>query len=97
MTRPTPAPSTIIDGPPTGPEPGGPGAVPPPARTAERAVRATAMLAGVALIGMGAYSVLTWTLLRARIIKWAAGPLNAKGSDVAIEEMVLSYERLEVE
>ena len=41
--------------------------------------------------------VLTWTLLRARIVKWAAGPLNAKGSDVAIEEMVLAYERLEVE
>ena len=41
--------------------------------------------------------VLTWTLLRARIVKWAAGPLNAKGSDVAIEEIVLSYERLEVE
>jgi phage tail-like protein len=41
--------------------------------------------------------VLTWTLLRARIIKWVAGPLNAKGSDVAIEEMVLAYERLEVE
>jgi phage tail-like protein len=41
--------------------------------------------------------VLTWTLLRARIVKWSAGPLNAKGSDVAIEEMVLAYERLEVE
>jgi phage tail-like protein len=41
--------------------------------------------------------VMTWTLLRARIVKWAAGPLNAKGSDVAIEEIVLAYERLEVE
>ena len=41
--------------------------------------------------------VLTWTLLRARIVKWAAGPLNAKGSDVAIEEIVLSCERLEIE
>jgi phage tail-like protein len=41
--------------------------------------------------------VMTWTLLHARVVKWAAGPLNAKGSDVAIEEIVLSYERLEVE
>jgi phage tail-like protein len=41
--------------------------------------------------------VMTWTLLRARIVKWAAGPLNAKGSDVAMEEIVLAYERLEVE
>jgi phage tail-like protein len=41
--------------------------------------------------------VLTWTLLRARIVKWSAGPLNAKGSDVAIEEIVLAYERLELE
>ena len=41
--------------------------------------------------------VMTWTLLNARIVKWAAGPLNAKGSDVAIEEIVLAYERLEVE
>jgi phage tail-like protein len=41
--------------------------------------------------------VMTWTLLRARIVKWAAGPLNAKGSDVAIEEIVLSCERLEIE
>ena len=41
--------------------------------------------------------VITWTLLNARIVKWAAGPLNAKGSDVAIEEIVLAYERLEVE
>ncbi len=41
--------------------------------------------------------VQTWKLLRARIIKHSSGPLNAKGSDVAIEEMVLSYERLEIE
>ena len=40
---------------------------------------------------------LTWKLRRARIVKWSAGPLNAKGSDVAIEEMTLAYERLEVE
>jgi phage tail-like protein len=42
-------------------------------------------------------SVQTWKLLRARIIKHTSGPLNAKGTDVAIEEMVLAYERLEME
>lgn len=41
--------------------------------------------------------VQTWKLLRARMIKYAGGPLNAKGTDVAIEEVVLSYERLEME
>jgi phage tail-like protein len=40
---------------------------------------------------------MTWTLLRARIIKYTCGPFNAKGTDVAMEEMVLAYERLEVE
>ena len=41
--------------------------------------------------------VMTWILLRARIVKWAAGPLNAKGNDIALEELTLAYERLEVE
>ncbi len=41
--------------------------------------------------------VLTWRLLRARIVKHTSGPLNAKSSDVALEEMVLAYERLEME
>ena len=41
--------------------------------------------------------VATWKLLRARIIKHTSGPLNAKGTDVAMEEMVLAYERLEME
>lgn len=41
--------------------------------------------------------VMTWKLLRARIIKHTSGPLNAKGTDVAIEEMTLAYERLELE
>ena len=41
--------------------------------------------------------VMTWTLLRARIIKYTCGPMNAKGTDVAMEEMVLAYERLEME
>ena len=41
--------------------------------------------------------VVTWKLLRARIIKSTMGPFNAKGTDVAMEEMVLAYERLEME
>jgi phage tail-like protein len=41
--------------------------------------------------------VMTWKLLRARIIKHTSGPLNAKGTDVAIEELTLAYERLELE
>lgn len=41
--------------------------------------------------------VQTWKLLRARIVKHVSGPFNAKGTDVAIEEMVLAYERLEME
>jgi phage tail-like protein len=41
--------------------------------------------------------VQTWKLRRARIIKYASGPFNAKGSDVAMEELVLAYERLELE
>ena len=41
--------------------------------------------------------VQTWKLLRARIVKHTSGPFNAKGSDVAMEEIVLAYERLEME
>lgn len=41
--------------------------------------------------------VATWKLMRARMIKHQSGPLNAKGTDVAMEEMVLAYERLEME
>ena len=33
----------------------------------------------------------------ARIIKYTVGPFNAKGTDVAMEEMVLAYERLVVD
>ena len=40
--------------------------------------------------------VMTWKLLRARPIKHISGPLNAKGTDVAMEELVLAYERLEL-
>jgi phage tail-like protein len=41
--------------------------------------------------------VMSWTLLRARIVKHTSGPLNAKGTDVAMEELTLAYERLEME
>jgi phage tail-like protein len=41
--------------------------------------------------------VQTWRLLRARIIKHVSGPMNAKGTDVAMEELTLAYERLEME
>jgi phage tail-like protein len=41
--------------------------------------------------------VQTWKLLRARIIKHTSGPLNAKGNDVAMEEIVLACERIELE
>ena len=37
----------------------------------------------------------TWKVIGARIIKHTSGPLNAKGTDVAMEELVLSYDRLE--
>ena len=41
--------------------------------------------------------VLTWKLLRARPVKYTSGPLNGKGTDVAIEELTIAYERLEIE
>ena len=41
--------------------------------------------------------VMTWKLIRARIVKHTSGPLNAQGTDVAIEELTLAYERLELE
>jgi phage tail-like protein len=41
--------------------------------------------------------VQTWILLRARIVKHVSGPLNAKGTGVAMEELTLAYERLEME
>jgi phage tail-like protein len=41
--------------------------------------------------------VQTWKLMRARIIKHTSGPMNAKGTDVAMEELVVAYERLEME
>ena len=41
--------------------------------------------------------VQAWILHRARIVRHVSGPLNAKGCDVAIEELTLAYERLEME
>jgi phage tail-like protein len=41
--------------------------------------------------------VQTWKLLRACITNHVSGPLNAKGTDVAMEELTLAYERLEME
>lgn len=42
-------------------------------------------------------TIMTWKLMRARIMKHTSGPLNAKGTDVAMEELVLAYERMEME
>ena len=42
-------------------------------------------------------TVMTWKLHHARIVKHTSGPLNGKGTDVALEEITLAYERLEVE
>lgn len=42
-------------------------------------------------------TVQTWWLINARIMKHVSGPFNAKGTDVAMEELTLSYERLEME
>lgn len=41
-------------------------------------------------------NVQTWKLRRARIIKHISGPLNAKGTDVAMEELTLAHEGLEI-
>ena len=42
-------------------------------------------------------AVLTWRLRRAHITKASYGTLSAKGADVAMEEMTLAYERLDME
>ena len=41
--------------------------------------------------------VQSWKLFRARIVKHVSGPFNAKATDVAMEELTLAYERLELE
>jgi phage tail-like protein len=40
--------------------------------------------------------VQTWKLIHARIIKLVSEPMKAKGTDVAMEELTLAYERLEM-
>jgi phage tail-like protein len=37
----------------------------------------------------------SWKVTSPRIIKYTSAPLNATGTDVAMEELVLGYERLE--
>ena len=39
----------------------------------------------------------TWKLIHTRIVKLASEPMKAKGTDVAMEELTLAYERLEME
>ena len=41
--------------------------------------------------------VLVWRLLRARCVRYAAGPLDARSDAVAIESLTLACEALEVE
>jgi phage tail-like protein len=41
--------------------------------------------------------VVTWKLHRAHIVKYVSGPFNAQACDVAMEELTLAYERLEME
>jgi phage tail-like protein len=51
----------------------------------------------ITLLSEDLTAVLTWKLFRAWPVKYSFGELNAKGTDVAIEELVLAYERLEIE
>ena len=37
-----------------------------------------------------------WKLVRARITKHTSGPLNAKGTDVTMEQLVISCKRIEL-
>jgi phage tail-like protein len=41
--------------------------------------------------------VQAWKLFRARIVRHLSGPFDAQCSDVAMEELTLTYERLELE
>ena len=41
--------------------------------------------------------VMTWRLRRARSVRHVSGPLDARGEDVAVEEITLACERLEIE
>jgi phage tail-like protein len=51
----------------------------------------------VTLLAEDRTPVLVWRLRRAFPVRFSAGPLNATGSDVAIEELTLTSEGLELE
>ncbi len=42
-------------------------------------------------------AVVQWRLINARIVKHTSGPLNARGLEVAMEEIEIACERLEIE
>ncbi|HEY2031755.1 MAG TPA: phage tail protein [Myxococcales bacterium] len=42
-------------------------------------------------------TVQSWVLNGARVIKFTTGPLNAKSNEIAMEELTLSFERMEVQ
>ena len=42
-------------------------------------------------------AVQEWKLLRARVVRHVSGPFDARASGVAMEEITLAYERLELE
>lgn len=54
-------------------------------------------LVTIELLSASREKVMAWNLSNARIIKLTFGPLNAKGTDVAMEEMVIAYERVTLE
>lgn len=51
----------------------------------------------IILLGEDRTPVLSWKLIRARPVRFVCGPLNAGSCNVAMEELVLAYERLEME
>jgi phage tail-like protein len=50
----------------------------------------------ITLQGEDHKAVQSWTLLRARITRQVSGPFNAKATDVAIEELTIAGEGLEM-
>ncbi len=51
----------------------------------------------IVLLDEAGADVRRFRLTRARVIKYTAGPLNAATSTIAVEELVLSHDRLEIE
>jgi phage tail-like protein len=41
--------------------------------------------------------VQTWILQKARVVKFTTGPLNAKSNEIAVEELTLNFEVMEME